>query len=376
MDNQQVVTESSPPQKSKLNFTLWIAVGVVMLAIGIGIGIGLALGKYLTLSPAEIPAQEGNLNSESTGSAATANWKTYTNEKYKYRTIFPEDWQVNSHATDEKDNLTSSAHFHKVGIVRNGSKWPGFTLYVKENHLNFSLSQLCNKASQANNMGDVQFYSNYPCPNGYKPQIENLNGNSWEKTEPVIAPNSGTGYLTYSTSHNNLLFFILEFEGRYENDIEKVLQNFKFLDTDETLERTNWKQYSNTTWKYKLKYPPPALIEQKGNKITVWENSDKKSYVEIEAGAFPSDKDLLDFATLNEQLNSGLKSVKWTGEKNVTFNNIQALEYQFTDDNQSAWDVIYFASPFNGNVYVFRSDNSYKNNSFYGQILATFQLFD
>ncbi len=137
-NSQSPVPESSPPSRKPIpNFAVWIAAATATLVIGIGVG--LALGKYSqlassqiyvsapTLLPAETPVVTPDLNRELTGSAATANWKTYTNTKMGFQIKYPKTIGISAEEwVYEEFELKGALTGYQVGFGTTASKSGGY----------------------------------------------------------------------------------------------------------------------------------------------------------------------------------------------------------------------------------------------------------
>lgn len=111
MDNLTAPIPSTPTQSafsSPVGFPnhrwlLWLSCGLAVLTLGIAIGIFSA--KFLNQSPSPSPLTSTptptlspipspDLYREPAGSAATADWKTYSNSQYQFGFKYPSDYQL------------------------------------------------------------------------------------------------------------------------------------------------------------------------------------------------------------------------------------------------------------------------------------------
>ena len=98
---------------------------VLILAVAISVG-GYLVYQQSRLKPTPTPTPQQTAQPTSTpdtnpvlnGTGETANWKTYTNTKYKYAVEYPSDWEVTSVTADA---FPENVRFTK--IIKQGNKY-------------------------------------------------------------------------------------------------------------------------------------------------------------------------------------------------------------------------------------------------------------
>lgn len=136
MDNPSTPIPLTPPQTAASKKFLWLG-GLTVLTLGIAIGIFGA--KFLNqkqsqpplvLAPIPTPTPAPNLYREPDGSAATADWKTYTNTKYSYLIQHPSNLktQVLAAGATNQDASINSDH---IFIFDPSSQEPYLERYIE-----------------------------------------------------------------------------------------------------------------------------------------------------------------------------------------------------------------------------------------------------
>ena len=188
---------------------------VVLIIVGILV-VGLAVFAYFQFKPEEASQTEQTSTQKITASASpqqtsdeTANWKTYTNQRYKFSFKYPPPWEL---APDIKDA------YPEENVIVLLDNYNEITISIRENITD-------TKEAESIVCGPPQ------C-GGYKFEDTKIGNLIVRKPEAAALEKAEYGYATYLLSDNTLYTFFLQTDkSTQDRDIktlDQILSTFKF----------------------------------------------------------------------------------------------------------------------------------------------------
>jgi len=234
LPQQPVQPETPVPQASNSSFlkTLIIGLGVVGIGILIGIGgyfLGAKNNKNITQNTQKAvvvssPTPTPDLNREPTGSAATANWKTYTNSARNYQFEYPNGYSLEeskkSVGTFEGTSLNKDIVTNKGGGFGGGD--------ALRNGVTDNFTIIPNK-----NLSEAELKSEF----GSDITIQNIVLDEKNAIEVLVPNNRYPGRLIFYKYTNGDVLNISSYAGfettiekkqEYLNEFNQILLTFKF----------------------------------------------------------------------------------------------------------------------------------------------------
>lgn len=185
-----------------------------------------------------------------TGDTETANWKTYTNQKYGYSVKYPINLLVNESETSYDQYVEFT-----LGRDATGNAYlANYTVTVAKDSflakdaasVNF-LSADWTSAFYNMNAGDTKTAAAVTFK---KLPDETVAGQNAVVIQVVA---TGSNQKRYLLKNNGHVYMISDFSN--SADSQNFLSSFKFLDKNQTDEAAKWKTYGDVTFKYSFKYP-------------------------------------------------------------------------------------------------------------------------
>ena len=199
-----------------LNKGISTSLGILIILIAAILAGGIVIYKYQRIPEGEVKLPEIKVPEEETKDE-TANWKTYSNEKYGYEVKYPPHYEIKESDQGKSLNIgTPVMPYYSISITENIS----------------SLEEL--KASWQNSVDEL--LARFPTP----PAVEV----TWKDTvisgkkaiemsyEQFIGGYTG---ITRSTSViKDSTAYRIGLENGSEEEYYKILSTFRFIETDET----------------------------------------------------------------------------------------------------------------------------------------------
>jgi hypothetical protein len=207
-----------------------------------------------------------------TPATSTADWKTYTNDTYKFSFKYPSDWTPNIINKASGDNFafmmsipnpSSSVQFHTIIVT----VWNSIKDF---NESNSDPNRMINGTSLKDSLGQIGIY----------PDLSNvvfMNTNGFKGTNSTQAK-SGSDIDYYLNFDNGK---ILSVKNTINNDvnvstrqeISEILNTFQFTDSSAAVSTADWKNYTDTTNGFSFKYPATNYVKKVAdNDLCVDEN--------------------------------------------------------------------------------------------------------
>lgn len=217
---------------------------ILIVLIGILISLGLFLNAYLMFSKKETATKTSDISVIPTPTPEpTADWKTYENIKAGISFKYPGDWEIS---------------------------------FGESNHMGIILKKIDQLQEKVDLPGDIKQFPEYSIvinlPPNESMKIPETNekvivgGIQGTKFSQGAAPSSGPSTLVTVEKDNSTYLFSYnamahqETHTKYLNIFDQILSTFKFTDSSSSIDTTNWKTYTNTQYKYSLKYPADYYV--------------------------------------------------------------------------------------------------------------------
>lgn len=370
---------SSPKPKSKLS--LFLLLGIIIFGLISGIYFLLAGKGLLSPQPTPTPTQL-LLTTPTTTSNINTGWKTYTNPKYFYSLKYPPDWEVKT-------------------ILANPD--PGA---IRISNINIRANQKIDlPEADVDIIVELNLSRKLPTQEWYLDR---------EKNMPIVPINTKHIFITTIFREcpalrvdNDSLFFSKdeymyhiswyvsgnynqEFKNTSEKIFNQILSTFTFLDqnqpipTTQSLDTSNWKTYTNSEYKFTLKYPPEWIgTEVNTEEVRFFKNlylnnqSGTKTYISVTVKTNPNNQNLKEWLIAQNLISANYSEDFHTQIDETTIANIKGLK--ITTPVNGGQETYYL--PMNRNViqitYIFKGQSLAEYNelvNIFNQILSTFKF--
>ena len=238
---QQLVqpTQSEVPvsaNNSSFLKTLSIGLGVVGIGLAIGVGgyfLGTNKNQKVSSSPVAQLSPTPDLNREPTGSAATANWKTYTNSQYSLEFKYPESFVTlnESHDYISPYNLENLIILVRKQGFQNAkarySQAANFAISTSSN-LSNCYSYNSNKITDKQTINGVEYYVSQSFGVGAGNAIGGkilrvIKNNFCFEVSSTLNSRTGSG-----EGLVDLMPQVQQDENNLRNELDQILSTFKF----------------------------------------------------------------------------------------------------------------------------------------------------
>lgn len=241
-------TTSSKPKSKGPMMMLIISLVVILLAGG-------GYYFYASMKPAEnaapvvatVPEASDSGSVSSTAMAAdpaTTSWKTYTNTRLKFSFKYPPEYTL------EKEDETKATF--------SGLFQPGDQVVQSELVVNFKKTKGLQALKSCTEI-DINPVGDYSClSGGTKVETKIINGVEFKvfSLQEGYKQTQATSYLVAQTLKEPVIEFVHgQLGGGVGSRFEPILSTFKFLDSNQAVDTSNWKIYENTEANFLIKYP-------------------------------------------------------------------------------------------------------------------------
>ncbi len=178
----------------------------------------------------------------------TANWKTYINKKYNFTVKYPPDWFV----VFQSDTLFFGEGPHPTSIPPLTHSWPYISISISNTmHSEEALQEVGIKQGATINNETLNKQEHFTT------LFDGQKANKKIQLSPdLVEGNTGTTIIFNKDEHGWTIHIPAEnYKGDINPTFEKILSTFKFLE-EETGDTSDWKTYTNTTYKFSIKLPP------------------------------------------------------------------------------------------------------------------------
>lgn len=319
MDNQEAPQNPTPqttqPVVPPSNPTLPVASGsrkklMIFGLVGILLLLGIGAGIYVFTMNNKQPTTDNQQQvrvvptTHPTPVDSTAEWETYTNTQYKFSFKHPSDWRIVSPSQEPKAQ--------DIFIAYDSSSKDS---YLKQNPGGIDMSQ-----------------QTIEVVNGIEVTRIKNNKDVYQREYAIISLPNGTlkieGTLDFETNTDQISTF------------DQIISTFKFTDSDQAMDTSTWRTYTDLENKFSIKYPSTWSMRDLpsgayGDKL--FESPDFNAPVGVESGAsvltvveskkFNSIKEWLPNV---EEVNSKSFDSSVHNPKTITINGYSAGSYETT----------------------------------------------
>jgi hypothetical protein len=254
--HQNVATDSqSSPKPSLVSSKFLVVLSVIALLILTGIG-SYVLGTRSSQPPTNIfPAHSTVQISPVPTADETVNWKKYSNTKYSFS--YPSNWVLSGTDKSQQFYLNQTAA---------SLKGPDYIMLVSTFDKKFLKLTFADPIGKKVNPAEQVFtqktenitVGGYPA---FKTKTEVLKGSGTETSPGVgLFVDLGTDVLSLSMRTD---------DPQVDSKIfDQIINTFKIIDSaagnqDQTVNTSDWKTYTNTSYGYSIQYPSSWKIEDK-----------------------------------------------------------------------------------------------------------------
>lgn len=244
----------------KRNWKEWSLIYLFIAAVVYGAVYFLFLSKQ-GLNPYSANTQAPKSTPQPTQAVdETTNWKTYRDDKLRYEFKYPPN-------NIEPSRMQGDTTF-VIGYLLKGSKgskdpdgtyW--ITLgYISPEALSVRGATYCEGYPKASSrcefitVGGVNITIDWSIPVEYtkiSPEGREEKGTQIAASASISHPNGGI-----------VTFALQPVVPESKETFYQILSTFKFTDQEQTIDTTSWKTYTNTTFKYQIKYPDGYQVMQ------------------------------------------------------------------------------------------------------------------
>jgi hypothetical protein len=247
--NQQPQPETPTPPKQNNNIfklLFFIAIFVLIAVVVIAIVLIKKPNKETTINDNSIQTIE------ETGSMAvkednkTKDWKTYENKEYGFSIKYPKEFLIKESSTKMGSLI---AYIYRSEYENTIGTYPRISINL-ESGLNLDIESWYKKVHSSSISAGATYIN-----------TKIMGINSIKVEDPLGESTQVVYYIPYQNK-----VYSLSHDIGVSGDLLKIIDTFKFIETDET---SSWETYKNEDWGLSFKYPPTYTI----TKNTVFEPS-------------------------------------------------------------------------------------------------------
>lgn len=212
----------------------WLPIAISSVA---SLLVGLLLGQYLSLKPAPTLPIPIPLAVSTPVLDPTANWQTYTSEKYAFSFKYPPLWALQAVSAPKlNDEIWIASDLSRIppgkyGDIGNGARPPiSFTISKQDLSSNYKAQSYKNFQSIPYTVGNTA---------GVKKSGYNEEG---MMQETIISAKIGNWYLN-----------VVPQDVEESQQVDRILSTFKFIGNQDT---STWRVYNDAVAGFSISYPP------------------------------------------------------------------------------------------------------------------------